>query len=245
MIRLSKLMIVLALLIGIKSVPVLGQDSTKSSIRTVFSGKKSPLKLRYLGLYVAPEYQFGQVGGSFTSLTGGSVMLQFNKKLALGFTGYSTVRGTQNNVNGMFAGLKTEYTVMPDAAIHVSFPLMFGVASDAFRFGEFGEHHDGFRGGDRGMPDSNFDPNAANGTQGRFPDRNNFTKNYYSVVQPGVVAEANLMRFAKIFVGANYRFAFDNNGLSSDYKGFSANVGLKLGIFDYALSKKSKKKTDN
>ena len=56
------------------------------------------------------------------------------------------------------------------------------------------------------------------------------------------MAEANLYRFAKAFVGANYRFAFDNNGLNSDYKGFSANVGVKLGIFDYAINRKPKKK---
>jgi hypothetical protein len=55
------------------------------------------------------------------------------------------------------------------------------------------------------------------------------------------MVEANLYRFAKAFIGANYRFAFDNNGLNSDYKGFSANVGVKLGIFDYSFKRKPKK----
>ncbi len=233
MTRFAKLMILSALLMGFSSATVLGQDSTKSSIQTIFKKKKGGAKLNYLGVYIAPEYQFGQVGGVFTSLAGGSFMLQFNKKFAVGMTGYSSFRNQSTGVDGMFGGLKFEYTVKPDAAIHVSFPLVIGVAGNNFHFGEF--EHDDFR-GDR---DGNFDPNA----DGTMPSRNrDFSDNTYRLIQPGVVAEANLSRFAKAFVGANYRFAFDNNGLNTDYKGFSANIGVKLGIFDYAVNRKPKKK---
>ncbi len=232
----------MASLVLVISTSVMAQDSTKSSIRTVFGGKKVNTKIHYLGVYLAPEYQFGQLGGAFTSLGGASFMLQFNKKLAVGFTGYGSFRNEQNNsnINGSFAGLKVEYTVKPDAAIHVSFPLMVGVGGRGFHFGEFGEHHDGFRGNRDGgvLPDGTPDPNAT-------PiDNRNFRNDVYQVIQPGVVAEANLARFAKLFVGANYRFAFSSAGYSSDYQGFSANVGLKLGIFDYAVkSKKTKTKS--
>lgn len=230
MTRFAKLMILSALLMGFSSATVLGQDSTKSSIQTIFKKKKGGAKLNYLGVYIAPEYQFGQVGGVFTSLAGGSFMLQFNKKFAVGMTGYSSFRNQSTGVDGMFGGLKFEYTVKPDAAIHVSFPLVVGMAGNGFHFGEFGENHGGMR-GNKG----DFDPN-----DNEIDD--SFSNTKYRLIQPGVVAEANLSRFAKAFVGANYRFAFDNNGLNTDYKGFSANIGIKLGIFDYAVNRKPKKK---
>lgn len=234
--RFSRL-IILATSVGlIFSTGVIGQDSTKSSIRTVF-GKK---KVNYLGLYFAPEYQFGQLGGVFTSMSGASIMLQFNKKLAVGFTGFGSFNRQQStNINGSFAGLKAEYTVNPNAPIHLSFPLMVGVGGTGFRFGEFGEHHDGFRGDRNGgmLPDGTTNPNFSPSDD----DDDNFS-NLSKVIQPGIVAEANLARFAKFFVGANYRFAFNSAGFDADYKGFSANVGVKLGVFDYALKGK---KTNN
>lgn len=238
MTRSAKLIVLLALLMGFDLTTVFGQDSTKSSIQTIFKKKKGDAKFNYFGVYIAPEYQFGQVGGVFTSLAGGSLMLQFNKKIAVGMTGYSSFRNQSTGVNGMFGGLKFEYTVKPDAAIHVSFPLIVGMAGNGFRFGDF--DHDDFRGDKR-----NFDPNGVpdTDTDGNRPVRGgDFSNTTYRLIQPGVVAEANLSRFAKAFVGANYRFAFDNNGLNTDYKGFSANVGVKLGVFDYAVNRKTKKK---
>lgn len=227
----ARLIVLSALLISFSSVTVLGQDSTKSLIQTVFKKNLGVARLNYLGVYIAPEYQFGQVGGTFTSLAGGSVMLQFNKRFAVGMTGYSSFRNQSMGVDGKFGGLKFEYTLKPDAAIHVSFPLIVGMAGNNFHFEEF--EHDDFR----GERDDDFEPKSGN--KRRRDD--NFSNNTFHLIQPGVMAEANLYRFAKAFVGANYRFAFDNNGLNSDYKGFSANVGVKLGIFDYALKRKPKK----
>ncbi len=228
----ARLIVLSALLISFSSVAVMGQDSTKSSIQTVFKKNKGIAKLNYLGVYIAPEYQFGQFGGVFRSLAGGSVMLQFNKRFAVGMSGYSSFRNQSMGVDGMFGGIKFEYTVKPDAAIHVSFPLVVGMAGNNFHFEEY--EHDDFR----GEKDDDFDPKPE-----MKPRRGeNFSNNMYRLIQPGVVAEANLYRFAKAFVGANYRFAFDNNGLNTDYKGFSVNLGVKFGIFDYAINRKPKKK---
>ena len=83
-----RLIVLSALFISFSSVTVLGQDSTKSLIKTVFKKNLGLAKLNYLGVYIAPEYQFGQVGGAFTSLAGGSIMLQFNKRFAFGMTGF-------------------------------------------------------------------------------------------------------------------------------------------------------------
>ena len=102
----ARLLVLSALLISFSSVTLLGQDSTKSSIQTVFKKNKGIAKQNYLGVYIAPEYQFGQVGGIFTSLAGGSVMLQFNKRFAVGMTGYGSFRNQSIGVDVMFGGLK-------------------------------------------------------------------------------------------------------------------------------------------
>lgn len=67
--------------------------------------------------------------------------------------------------------------------------------------------------------------------------------NGFLVVQPGIHLEMNLMRYAKIYVGANYRLSFltDNQSAllpANTLQGFSINAGLKLGLFDYKLGRK-------
>jgi len=193
-------------------------------MKTIFGAKKAKVKINYLGIYLAPEYQYGQLGSTSTSLSGAALMLQFNKKFAIGATGFGSFRNRQNtDLNANFGGLKMEYTVKPDAAIHVSFPLVVGVGGNGFEFDNDGRG----KGRDRDEDDM-YD--------------NDDMRNFSRIIQPGVNVEANLNRYAKFYVGANYRFAFNNNSTNTtDLSGFAANAGLKLGIFDYTLKKKAKK----
>lgn len=221
----GKMMFLCATLSLVWSVNLMAQDSTKSEMKTVFGGKKTKLKVNYLGLYLAPEYQYGQVGSGTTSLGGAALMLQFNKKFAIGATGFGSFRNRQNtDLNAQFGGFKMEYTVMPNAAVHVSFPLVIGVGGNGF---DFDDDDRGGRGRDRDFDDI-------------FDDDNRY--NMSRIIQPGINVEANLSRYAKFYVGANYRFAFNHHSTNTtDLSGFAANAGLKLGIFDYALKKKAKK----
>ena len=186
----------------------------------------------YLGLYIAPEYQYGQLSGDFTSMGGSSVMLLVNKRFAIGGTmqrsldaQFSPTNLSPLKAQTTFGGLKMEYTAKPNSAVHVSFPLVVGMgivrADSTLGYGrnsDFGERN------------------------GRF----NTQANRFVVVQPGIQLEGNLFRYAKIFAGANYRVAFqqeaNNTKISSNaLQGFSANVGLKLGIFDYKVRQKKDK----
>lgn len=222
--KFGKTLILCASLGLVCSASVMAQDSTKSSMKTIFGAKKAKVKVNYLGIYLAPEYQYGQVGGNFTSLSGAALMLQFNKKFAIGATGFGSFRNRQaTELNANFGGLKMEYTVKPDAAVHVSFPLVIGVGGNGFEFDNDGRG----RGRDRDFDDMFDDDNHGNMSR---------------IIQPGVNVEANLNRYAKFYVGANYRFAFSHNSSNTtDLSGFAANAGLKLGIFDYSLKKKVKK----
>jgi hypothetical protein len=230
--RFSRLIIFMASLGLFFSTTLVAQDSTKSSMQTLFGGKGAKYKINYLGLYFAPEFQYGQLDGSFTPMGGMSMMLQVNKKWGIGMTGFagrgSSTDTTQNG--GHFAGLKLEYTPKPNNRFHVSFPLMVGMGQTGGRgFGDNmgrrnGRNHGGFDGDDD-----------------RF-DYNGIERSSYAVIQPGVSAEANLFRYAKVFAGANYRFAFNSSGYSTALQGFSTNVGVKIGVFDYALKDKKNAK---
>ena len=63
------------------------------------------------------------------------------------------------------------------------------------------------------------------------------------LVQPGIHLEANLMRYAKFYVGVNYRLSLliDNQTTllpANTLQGFSITAGLKLGLFDFKLQHK-------
>ncbi len=205
----------------------IGQDTTHTL-----------LKLRMpknLGLYIAPEYQFGQIGGSFTHVGGVSAMLLIDKRLAMGLT---ASMGLDRNfvptqvaplyLSSRFEGVRLEYTLSPDAAIHISIPLTVGMGSvslDSFPSRNGGHQYEYY------------------GTQ----SGNRKEKYEQFIIQPGINVEGNLIRFAKVFVGASYRISLNTSNTSitpistNTLQGFSLNIGMKLGLFDFSLKKKEKK----
>jgi hypothetical protein len=199
------------------------QDTTHTLIKLI--------KPQTIGLYVAPEVSYGQVRGSMTGLGGASAMLVLNKKWAIGATAQMSLDDnfvpkavSPLTVRAAWAGGKIEYTPRPDALIHVSFPLTIGAGeastdslSSTNGRGEHDLLHDGKGGNSNG--------------------------NGFIIVQPGMNLEMNLMRYAKFYVGANYRLSFlsDNKTAllpANTLQGFSINAGLKVGLFDFKLNRK-------
>ncbi len=198
-------------------------------------------KIRTLGFYVAPEAGVGQfTAKEFSGVAGASAMFVFNQKFALGVAAYGSVDRNFSPasvaplyLHAAYGGLKMEYTPRPSSAVHVSFPLLVGMgqarvdstANDGF----FGFGH----GGHNGHFDNDSLPNGPRDGVGRGPG--------FVVVQPGVRVEANLFRFAKIFVGADYRLGFQRETSttvpSNALTGLSLTAGLKIGLFDFRLSK--------
>lgn len=197
------------------------QDTTHTLIKLI--------KPQTIGLYIAPEFSYGQLRGDMTSFGGSSAMFVLNKKWAIGMTAQ---RSLDNNfvpsavspltVRSTVMGGKIEYTPKPDALVHVSFPLMVGMG--------------------QASADS---VNAKNYLHGRgdYTNRYNNNGNRFVVVQPGINLEMNLLRYAKLYVGANYRLSFLNDNQTAllpanTLQGFSINAGLKMGLFDYKLGRK-------
>ena len=182
-----------------------------------------------IGIYVAPEFQYGSLNGDFTNFGGGSLMLMVNNRFAFGITGQSSISNTfspKNSsplfVRSQFGGGKIEYSLSPYSAVHITFPLVVGagrVQADSL------SGRSGFFGGG---------------------ERNNYYNrrgNTYVVIQPGVNVEANLLKSMKLFVGANYRFSFLNESTAailpaSALQGLSISAGVKAGIFNFSIKKK-------
>jgi hypothetical protein len=215
-------------------------------MNTLFSNTKNPVK--QLGLSFASEFQYGSLAGQFTPMSGGSGMLHINKKLGLGMAAYGTVNGSfaptslsstsALNMNMMYGGFKLEYTPKPNAAVHVSFPLLIGggmasidsVGSKNNNWSMGGRNRGKNRGFENGTKEGG---NSAN----------------FMVIQPGINIEANVVRFAKIYIGASYRIVPTLTNATSNTTaypaltttqlgGFNVNVGAKIGIFDYQLHQK-------
>ncbi|MCP9755420.1 hypothetical protein EGI26_09670 [Lacihabitans sp. CCS-44] len=202
----------LVCLLGLISINTMAQ----TEMQTLFG--KSKNKIQSLGFYIAPELSFGQLNSSFSPIAGNSVMLTVNKKFAIGVTASGTIGdNSATTTRGHFGGLKMEYTPKPAALVHVSFPLIIGAGSTATR--------NSFEGFDR---------------RGRYDDRFDLDRNGSFVLQPGVNVEANLFKYAKVFLGANYRLAANKSGYNADLSGFSSSLGLKFGVFDHKLKKKIK-----
>ena len=241
--------------------PKMLTDSTKPSVevkkvniqkdektRTLFSGMKNPMKpIKYLGLSIGSEFQYGSLAGEFTPMAGVSAMLHVNKKFGIGLAGYSTMNNftptalnakSLLNLNVMYGGLKMEYTPNPNAAVHVSFPLLIGggmarvdsAGNNRNGFGGFGgRDHDGFRG------------------------QNGRGNTSFFVIQPGINVEANIIRFLKIYVGASYRLTPSVNTettttlptpTANQLSGLNFSAGVKLGLFDYQLHREKRTKKD-
>jgi len=171
-------------------------------------------KPKSFGFYIAPEVGYGQLNSHFTLGRGVSLMTIFNNKFAIGASVQSYTYKEPNLTTRYYsnsAGLKLEYTLAPQRALHVSFPLLLGITS-------------------------------VGQVQHFFDNSGNRNSDRYITIQPGVALEANLLKFAKMFVSANYRLSFDadnsTNVYSTDYaSGLGINVGVKIGLFNVMKNK--------
>ena len=216
-------------------------------MNTLFSGVKNPIKkIKYLGLSVGTGVQYGALAGQLTPLVGMQGMLHLNKKWGIGLAGYGTAERNfaPTSLNAAralslhvgYGGLQLEYTPRPDAAVHVSFPLLIG--GGVARVDSVGSRSN------RNRNDDN-DRNERNNQRDGFRNGTGFF-----VVQPGINLEANLFRFAKIYGGISYRIVPTTDPSNatttlpvpsaSQLGGIGFNAGLRVGLFDYRLERAKK-----
>ncbi|MDP4268036.1 MAG: hypothetical protein Q8880_11445 [Bacteroidota bacterium] len=220
--KLILLVVLAALMVTAKSY---SQDSTKQLLNLP--------KIKNIGFYIAPEYQYGQLKDKFTSFAGVSGMILFNKTFGIGgeyqhntYDNYSPSGISPLLLRGDFGGLKMEYIIKPNSAIHYSFNLLVGGGSAS---------------ADSAATYRKLYNDSIRNDHHRFDHKSGIRSDYF-IIQPGVQIEANLIRCLKLFAGVNYRFSIDGDHInsllpSSTLQGLSVSAGIKIGLFDYKIKK--------
>ncbi len=226
------LLALVAILMYCNTAAAQNQDTTKYLLKLS--------KPHSFGLYVSPEFQYGQLKNAFTPFAGSSVMLLFNQKFAIGATYQETTNRTFSPtgvspllLKAGYGGVKMEFITAPSKAVHVTFPLVIGMGQMQVDSATYTVK----------------DPKEGRGDFGDFGGKNQgengFGGNTYLVLQPGIHLEANLIRNIKIYAGASYRYAVDVDGTANTAKiplaasvlnGASINVGAKIGFFNFQPS---------
>jgi hypothetical protein len=207
----------------------LDKDTTKTLFHCSKRDKDS-YKQQYIGFYGEMNYQYAQFRTDFTSISGGSFMVVFNKRFAIGatmqqnsdqtfspnFVNPSYPAVSREYLHAGFGGIKMEYTCMPNSLVHLSFPWVIGygwASVDQSEHMYSGNHYK-----DMG------------------------STNAFYVIQPGAQLELNVFRFLKLYAGVNYRFSttadVTNTLPANTLMGFGTVGGVKIGLFYLPLRKK-------
>ena len=195
-------------------------------IKTLFA--KGKHGKAHIGYFIGPEFAYTQfTGNKDVFLLGLSAGITVNRFLTLGLTGYGIVNSSQLlykdlvfdsadmkykdcNLFGGYGGINVEFTVLPKAPVHVTFPVMIGLGGLTYLY----------------LPDNqDYQYNWGNET---------IYWDLFFVVQPGIRVEFNVVRFFRIGVGASYRYTPDLdliNTTSSAINQFNFNLSLKFGKF--------------
>lgn len=205
--------------------------SDQSEFKTIFSSGKHPGKIP-VGFFFEFGAAYSQIGSYSVFLPGASAGVILNHHWTLGLSGtllgnphglyydsiyYDTVGKPKKGayMRGGYGGLLLEYTLLPNSALHVSFPLMIGMGYFCFRTQDNMMNHN----------DYNWDYNYGNYT---------VAENYSFVIEPGVRLEFNLVKMLRMGVTVSYRYSpnFSLTGTSaSEINQFNAKLAFRLGKF--------------
>lgn len=200
------------------------QDTTKSTksshteIKTIFDGIKAPK----VGFYVGPEAAYTQFKGRDVFLMGVNLGVILNHWFSAGLAGYGIVNSgklwypniidsTGAYLYGGYGGLKVEFRVFPKFPVHFSFPLLIG-------------------GGVMSYNNYNYDYlNSYYNESGT-----NLDWSVFFVVEPGLNAEINIVKFMRLGMGVSYRYTPNlvlQNTPADLINNFTFNLNLKFGRF--------------
>lgn len=195
------------------------KKDTSTKMRTLFK----PQKLTSFGISFQSQILFGKTGPE----RGVGLQVHLNNKLSLGITSFNSIP-RRNDRNGMmtpderqrFNALTIEATPMANKVFHLSFPVAIGRIREEIK------------------NEQRFYP-AIYPPQGP-PNHNG--KHYFSNeskalgLQPGINLEVNVLKYVKLFGGANYRFAFGEEKTPGMSRA-TGTIGVKLGVFDKKVNR--------
>jgi len=196
-------------------------QTNNDEVQTLFSGKSHHNK-RLPGWYVGPTATYTQFGGKSAFMPGIEGGLIINHFFSIGLAGsitanvnnlyYQNVQDTMNAYFvGGYGGVRMEFTVFPKFPVHFSFPLLIGGGSSAYLH-KYNNLHNGSNNGDYEV----------------------IEWNTFFVLEPGIRAEVNILKFMRFWIGGTYRWVpnYQLMKTSGDFmSNFNISAGLKFGKF--------------
>lgn len=181
------------------------QDSGEAN--TLLDGNS--LDTENLGYFVAPSIGFTQMDGSSAALFSLRAGLSLKDQVSVGAyfnTALNQINPESETLPDIYMDYWTvggfaEYTLFSKRMVHLSFPVYIG----------FGEVQMDNEEGDAGLGEANF-----------------------LQIEPSALLEVNVHRNLRLSAGAGYRVVEEMNYRNfnqSDLSGFTAYIGLKIGIF--------------
>ncbi|WP_425236954.1 hypothetical protein [Ulvibacterium sp.] len=178
------------------------------------------------GVYLGLNAQFGEIDGEPTYQGGLKVAYVANQQFEVGFSGtffysvqdvFNSDLARDQDLIGAYGGLHLEPIFFSKSVVNLSFPLLIGA-------------------GAVGYVDDNFDDEDYELTEDDV--------DAIFVLEPGVSMLFNVSRYLQLEAGVKYRFS---NKIDLDFSpvsrinGFSAGIGVKVGVFNMGRNRYKKK----
>ena len=174
------------------------------------------------GGYGGPRIAFSSFDNKDIWLVGGRGGVIINHCFVIGGAGYGIVNSPRYNnyVNGVttypnaylqggYGGLLLEGIFLPKKLVHFSIPVIIGAGTLVFT--------------DQLFPDTDWEPNM-----------HEIANSAFFVIEPGIEAELNVVKFMRLAVGVSYRYAPRINlpNISSNaFNSLNVSLSLKFGSF--------------
>lgn len=198
------------------------QENTETSgeMQTIFGRTHQP----HVGWFIGVDQGYTQFDSRDIWTGGLNFGMTIDHNFSLGLAGhgwcnrdqtyYSDITDTAGAyLEGGYGGLLLEYTLFPKSVVHVTFPVLIGAGGASYVTSDEYPQWD----------EDEWDY-----------DHQVIDDDAFFVIEPGVRAEVNILKFMKLNAGVSYRYV---DGLqlvnTSDdlLNNFNATVGLKFGKF--------------
>lgn len=178
------------------------------------------------GVYAGATTYFGEINGKNTYIMGFKLAYIANRKLEIGFAGgglysrnyLSEFTNENSDLLGGYGGIHIEPILFGKSKVSLGFPVFLGFGGAGFAKDDYREaNHNG---------------------EPRFVDWDSFF-----LVEPGVNLLYNLSRYVQLEAGVKYRISTKlelNPNQIKSINGFSAGVGIKIGVFNLGRNRYKK-----
>ena len=189
-------------------------------MQTIFGKNAQPS----LGWMIGTESGYTQFDGHNAWLCGLTAGMVIDRHLTIGVKGtswhnrnsmlFTGVTDTASAyLEGGYGGLLLEYTLFPNSPVHLTFPVLIG--GGALTYVSDKEYFE--------WDDDEWDS-----------EHLILDDDVFFVIEPGIRAEVNILRFMKLGAGISYRYSGDVDLVNTPddlLNNFTATVGLKFGKF--------------